>query len=82
MLIGTSKHTATLINENLLMIFGGFKAKRVIRYVDLTTYKWDTVKDIEFSRIEHTANASETSILLFGGRNRLTQYNELLCFDN
>ena len=62
-----SYHTATVDEENgIMLVFGGEPFQDISWVLDLTDMKWRST-DVQYRRTRHSANLIGRSIYLFGG---------------
>jgi N-acetylneuraminic acid mutarotase len=62
-----SKHTATIVDEEgIMLVFGGDR-NGIVYELDLTEMKWRTINNVCYQRKGHSANRISDSIYLFGG---------------
>lgn len=78
-------HTATLVNKNKLVVFGGSDGQDCFSDVHLLntdTHEWTRLKvPNSFPRLAHSATAVGSMIFVFGGHDGLSYVNELSILD-
>ena len=63
-----------------MIVFGG-EGNEQVCYLDLNTFLWKRIENIEFEREGHTANLIGENVYLFGGTEGWTYENDLFSFD-
>lgn len=78
-------HTATLVNKNKLVVFGGSDGQDCFsdaHLLNTDTHEWTRLKvPNSFPRLAHSATAVGSMIFVFGGHDGLSYVNELSILD-
>jgi dynein heavy chain len=84
-------HTATLIQEKYMLIFGGYGGSGYARrdfndvnILDLESWEWRTIEcsgDIPEARSGHQAAAVQNNLYIIGGWNSMAQFNSIHILD-